>query len=299
MARRASRKKPARGTTARTRKPVDAGPEVTNKRVFTAKTADRHELYQLALQSPELGVHFLALAFEKVRRSKATHLREDFCGTALYAAYWLRRGKEYTAEGFDICPDTLAWGKACNFDPLGSDAKRAQLHLKDVREKSHKPPQVRTAQNFSYQVFKHREEMLAYLRSVREDLAPDGVFIMDIYGGPDSMMELTEVRQIDAGFTYVWEQASYKPGTADYRTHIHFRFADGSEMKRAFTYDWRLWTLPEMVDLLHEVGFEHVDQYWETTAKDGVSGNRVFKKSRQGKNWRAWITYLVAYRAFP
>jgi hypothetical protein len=137
--------------------------------------------------------------------------------------------------------------------------------------------------------------MRAYLQSVYDDLAQDGVFVMDIYGGPESMMKLTEVREVDAGFTYVWEQAKYVPATGDFMTHIHFDFEDGSRMKRAFTYDWRLWRLPEMVDLLREVGFERIDQYWEKAAK-GESGNRVYRKSNQGNNWAAWITYVAAFK---
>ena len=32
--------------------------------------------------------------------------------------------------------------------------------------------------------------------------------------------------------------------------HIHFKFPDGSKLKKAFTYEWRLWTAPEIRELL-------------------------------------------------
>jgi len=266
------------------------------KKVLTAKTADRHELYQLAVQSPDEDVKFLARVYKKVRKKSPKHFREDFCGTAVLSASWVKRGKAYSAEGFDICGDTIAWGLAHNFESLGDKAGRATLHVKDVREQSHKKPDVRAAQNFSYMVFKTREGMRDYLQSAYDDLAQDGVFVMDLYGGPESMEEMEEVRKIDEGFTYVWDQAVYWPATGDYKAHIHFRFKDGTEIKRAFSYEWRLWTLPELLDIMREVGFEHVDQYWEGTDEDGESGNGVYRMSRRGENCLAWVTYLVGYK---
>ena len=262
---------------------------------FTAKTADLHELYQYSVQSPEEDVAFLRRVYHKVRKKHAKHFREDFCGTALNSSEWVKKGPEFTAEGFDISAETIAWGIERNFEPLGDAASRCRLHVKDVREMSHKRPDVRAAQNFSYFCFKTREEQLAYFRSAKEDLAPDGVFVLDIYGGPDSMNEMEEVRDIEEGFTYVWDQHQYWPATGDYKAYIHFRFKDGTELKRAFKYEWRLWGLLEIRDLLQEAGFKTVDQYWEGTDDDGESGNGVFSKSKRGENCEAWVTYLVAY----
>ena len=75
--------------------------------------------------------------------------------------------------------------------------------------------------------------------------------------------------------------------------YIHFRFPDGSEMKRAFAYEWRLWTIPELTDILVDAGFKQVDCYWEGTAEDGESGNGIFRKSRRGENDLSWVAYLV------
>jgi len=263
---------------------------------FTARTADKHTLYQLAVQSPVEDVRFLARVYERVRGRRPRHLREDFCGTALLCAAWVRRGAEYSAEGFDISRATLDWGVRHNLSSLGAAAERVHLHAEDVRRPSRERPDVRCAQNFSYFVFKRRPELLEYFRSARRDLARGGVFVLDIYGGPDAMEEEEDVRKVEGeGFTYVWEQKRYVPATGDYEAHIHFRFPDGSEMRRAFSYDWRLWTLPEVKDVLVEAGFERVDSYWEGTAADGENGNGVFRRSETGENCPAWITYLVAY----
>lgn len=266
------------------------------KEVFTAKTADRHKLYQYAVQSPEEDVKFLSRVYKKKRGRMPLHFREDFCGTALLAANWVKRGKQYTAEGFDICPDTIGWGIENVYAPLGDAAARVELHVKDVRETSSRRPDVRAAQNFSYFVFKERADLLAYARAACEDLDREGVFVMDIYGGPDSMMEMTEEREIEEGFTYVWDQVEYWPATGDYRAHIHFEFEDGTKLRRAFSYDWRLWSLTEVRDVLLEAGFAEVESFWEGTAEDGESGNGIYRRSRRGENCEAWVTYLVAYK---
>jgi SAM-dependent methyltransferase len=268
----------------------------TAKRVFTRKGADRHELYQLSVQSPEEDCDFFARVYRTLRKKEARHFREDFCGTALNCSQWLRRHDDNTAEGFDIDPDPVGWGIDRNFAPLGEEARRCTLHLKDVREPSAKRPDVRTATNFSYWCFHERPTLLEYFRAAHRDLKKDGVFVLDTYGGPDSMQEMVEERKIAEGFTYVWDQVSYHPATGEYKAYIHFRFKDGTELKRAFRYDWRLWSLTEVVDLLREAGFSAVDSYWEGTAEDGESGNGIYRRSRRGENCEAWVTYIVAQR---
>lgn len=263
---------------------------------FTAKTADKHELYQLAVQSPEEDVKFLAKVYHKVRGKHALHLREDFCGTGLLAATWVDRGDKYSAEGFDIDTDVLAWGRERNVKPLGDAASRLTLHEADVREKGDRPADVRCAHNFSYSLFKTRSELLEYLRAAHADLAEDGIFSIDIHGGPESMEEMEEEREIDEGFDYIWQQKRYWPATGEYLCHIHFRFPDGTEMKKAFTYDWRLWTLPELVDVLYDAGFSQVDSYWEGTDSDGETGDGNFKRHAKGENCLSWITYVIAQK---
>ena len=95
------------------------------------------------------------------------------------------------------------------------------------------------------------------------------MFFLDAFGGPDASDLTKEKTKID-GFTYIWEQAEFEPVTRRILCHIHFKFPDGSKIKRAFTYDWRLWTLPELRELLIEAGFARVRVYWE--GDDGEGG---------------------------
>jgi hypothetical protein len=265
---------------------------------FTAATADRHELYQLAVQSPESDLAFLERVYRRRNRRSPRHLREDFCGTALLCATWVKRGGR-TAEGFDLDPEPLAWGAAHNLEPLGARAARVALHRKDVRARGERPADIRVAQNFSYWIFKERGELLRYFRRARTDLARGGIFAIDIYGGPEATEEIKDARRIEGGFTYVWDQARYLPGTGDYTCHIHFRFRDGSEMRRAFTYHWRFWTLTELRDLLREAGFSRVESWFEQSDEnDRIGrGNGRFALDPTGATCRdcsAWIAYLVA-----
>lgn len=265
-------------------------------RGLSAGTADRHELYQRSVNSPDSDVDFVTMTFETLRGRPLRRAREDFCGTAAFAAEFLSRHPENRVEGFDLDPEPCEWGKRHNFAPKGGDvAKRMTWHLADVRSPADTPPEATVAFNFSYWCFHSRSDLLGYFRSVHDDLADDGVFFIDLYGGPDALIEQEEIRDIDGAFDYVWDQRCWEPGTGAYRTAIHFRFKDGSEMTNAFEYDWRLWNLTELRDVLLEAGFAKADSYFEgTDPDDPEEGNGEFSLDPVGENCEAWLGYLVA-----
>jgi hypothetical protein len=112
------------------------------------------------------------------------------------------------------------------------------------------------------------------------------------FGGAESYTECKE-KTVHNGFTYIWEQASFDPLTADYVCYIHFKFADGSKLKRAFSYHWRLWTMPEIRELLDDAGFSTHHVYWQGTDDDGEASGEFFLAD-EGENDPAWIAYIVA-----
>ena len=264
---------------------------------YTARTADRFELYQIAVQSPESDLGFLSKVYRRWNGKAPVHLREDFCGTALLSATWAKRAGR-TAEGFDLDADTIAWGTAHNLAPLGAKAKNVELHLLDVRARGRRPADLRIAQNFSYWIFRERAELLEYFRRARAGLARGGLFAIDAYGGPDAINELEDRKPLEEVFTYVWDQESYLPGNGEYTCHIHFRFRDGSEMRRAFTYHWRFWNLPELADLLREAGFARVETWFEEGDDDsdghGIGTFVLDSSGSTARDCSAWIAYLVA-----
>lgn len=264
---------------------------------FTAKTADKYVLYQRAVQSAAQDVEFLFDTYSAIRNRRPKHFREDFCGTCLLSANWVKQGKKFTAESYDIDAEPLQWGLENNLSKLGEAASRVQQFQEDARNPSRQKPDVRCAQNFSYWIFKTRSEMLDYFKGVQQDLADKGVFVIDLHGGPESIQELEEETEMDdESFTYVWDQDSINPITGEATLHIHFRFPDGSEMTNAFTYDWRLWGLPELKDILVDAGFSQVDCYWEGTDEDGESGNGEFTISTEGEACLSYVAYLVAQK---
>lgn len=260
-----------------------------------AQQADRHALYELSVQNVEQEVEFLDETFHAHRGRRPVLLREDFCGTAQAACEWAAVNRRHRAIAVDIDPDVLAWGERQHLSRLKPGArKRVELRHADVRSVRTPPADIVCAFNFSYWYFKERRVLLDYFRSVRKALVADGLFFLDAFGGADAFTECKE-RTRHNGFTYIWEQESYDPISGDYVCHIHFKFEDGSWLKRAFSYRWRLWTMPEIRDLLEEAGFRAHHVYWQGTDDDGEPSGEFFPAD-EGENDPAWIAYLVAER---
>ena len=124
--------------------------------------------------------------------------------------------------------------------------------------------------------------MVEYFSSVRRALADDGIFFLDAYGGYDAHREMKDRHKFD-GFSYIWDQAVYHPVTGYMQCHIHFRFPDGSRMNKAFSYEWRLWSLPEIQELLYEAGFSNVTIYWQGADEETGEGDGVFEIETEGE----------------
>ena len=282
-----------RSTNPRSKKSPPKLQATRAKRIYTAKTADCHELYQLSVQAPEGEVEFMTRTFRKMYGRKPIEMREDFCGTALFCCTWVRGSPDRRATGVDICGDTLAWGRAHNLAPLGAAAERIELLQQDVRVATRRKFDVINAMNFSYWIFRTRDELRHYFSCVLKALGQEGLFFLDAYGGWEAQEPMVEPRKIDAGFTYLWEQASFDPIGHAIVNHIHFEFKDGSRLNKAFTYEWRFWSLPEIKELLREAGFSDVRVYWDTS--DEVDVERYRPRAR-AENRAGWIAYLVAVR---
>jgi hypothetical protein len=258
-----------------------------------ADRADIHDLYERSVQAVDVEAEFLQDTFRALRGRSPVTYREDFCGTAAAACEWVRSGAGRRAIGVDIDASVLDWGRRNRVARLSESARaRVKLLNADVRIVETDPVDLVGAFNFSYFCFKTRDEMRSYFARVHGSLNADGLFFLDAFGGPDAS-DLQKEKTKHDGFTYVWEQAQFEPVTSRIVCHIHFKFPDGSKIKRAFTYDWRLWTLPELRELLTEAGFSKVRVYWEGDDGEG-GGNGIFTEHATGEPDLAWIAYLVA-----
>ena len=264
---------------------------------LTAATADRHLLYQSSVQNPEFEVELAESFFEQRVGRPARTLREDFCGTALLCSHWVKSHPDRRAIGVDLDPAVLAWGRAHNIEPLGDDAERVTLLEQDVREPHSSKSDVLMALNYSYFCFQDRATLRGYFESVLEHLEDDGLFFLDLFGGWEAQQVLREPRK-QKGFRYIWHQAEYDPISAHFLGHIHFRFKDGTRMDEAFTYDWRLWTIPELRELLAEAGYGHVEVLWEEEDEEG-EGTGTFSPVETAGNDPGFNAYLLASRTTP
>ena len=259
-----------------------------------AETADRHVLYEDAVQSAESEIDFVDAEFQQLRKREARYLREDFCGTANVSCEWVQRRAENQAIGVDLDPDVLAWGRTHHLESLSPDAQaRVTLIEGDVMRVETSPQDMVLAMNFSYWVYKERQALRAYFRRIHGALTDDGVFFLDCFGGYDAFRELKESTK-HKGFTYVWDQAAYNPVNGHLQCHIHFKFNDGSRMKNAFSYDWRLWTIPEIREILGEAGFIRTGVYWQGWDDDEEEGSSEFELVETADADAGWICYIAA-----
>lgn len=262
---------------------------------YTAATADRHVLYELAVQNVDNEVEFLDATYRELRQRPPRSLREDFAGTAAAACAWVASAPDREAWAVDIDNDVLEWGREHNVGKLTeAQRERAALIHGDVLEVNTPLADIIIAFNFSFFIFQTRDKLRAYFEKARRNLKPDGLFFIDCFGGSEAHEEVEEETELE-GFTYVWDQDDYDPVSGRMQCYIHFDFPDGTRMRPAFSYEWRLWTLPELRELLFEAGFRKATVYWEGTDEDG-EGNDEFRPVERGEADPAWIAYVVAER---
>lgn len=264
------------------------------KRTLTARTADRHDLYQRSVQDADVDVALVDRVFRKENGRAPLSLREDFCGTALIAATWVKSHRKRTALGVDLDAATLEWGRRNNLLPLGEAAQRVRLVRRNVLDVTTPKVDAVCAYNFSYCVFHERGDLLRYFRAVRRSLVPEGCFLLDNHAGPDTLVPTEDDREMD-GFTYVWEQRPVDGLTHRGERRIHFRFPDGSELRDAFRYDWRIWSLVELRDVARDAGFRRTDVYLEHFDEEGEPTTGL-RRARRFEHEDSWTPYLVCWR---
>jgi SAM-dependent methyltransferase len=269
------------------------------KKAKAAESADKYVLYQRSVQAPDADIEFIdqVWAEHHTDGSKAATLREDFCGAYSMCCEWVKTRPENKAWGVDLDPEPIGWGTEHNLPKLNDEQRgRVKIIQGDVRDPRQTKVDVVAAQNFSFCIFKTRDELKRYFEVVREAINPGGLFVLDIFGGPESQGPAEDETDHD-DFIYVWDQKSYDAINNHIQCAIHFKFPDGSKVKNAFTYDWRLWTIAELKELLLEVGFARADAYWEGVDEDDPEeGNGEFTRQAEAANEDAWIAYVVGVR---
>jgi hypothetical protein len=132
---------------------------------------------------------------------------------------------------------------------------------------------------------------LAYFVNCRKSLRENGVLALDIFGGAGTQKRNLE-RTDNRSFVFWWEQKDFDPVTHRAACAIHFKPKGRRKAADVFTYDWRIWTIPEVRDLLKEAGFKRSHVYWE--GDDGRRGNGVFTRVEKGGIELVWIAMILA-----
>lgn len=267
---------------------------------------DRHLLYEAAVQSPEADLEFFDQVFRSVHGRGFTRFREDFCGTAALSTTYVKQSGTHRALCVDLDRPTLDWGTEHYLSTLTpAQRERIELRCADVRDVESPRSELTCALNFSYGVFKTRDELRKYFESARRGLEPGGVFVVDAFGGTEAMDEMEEDRDVDAGtsvaglempaFTYVWEQARFNIVDHHMACFIHFELDDGTRLDRAFHYEWRVWTLPELLELMREAGFADAGAYLEGWDEEEDDGDGLFERRDELDNQEGWVGYVVGF----
>ncbi|KAL2899468.1 Release factor glutamine methyltransferase [Bienertia sinuspersici] len=158
--------------------------------------------------------------------------------------------------------------------------------------------------NYSCCCLHKRKELVEYFKHALDALSKKGgIFVMDLYGGTSSEHELKLSRKFP-NFTYTWEQAEFDVIQRMTRISLHYQLnKPQKKIRNAFSYSWRLWSLPEIRDCLEEAGYRAI-HFWirEMPDTERNRSTRGFNTSRDDKyeevtsfqQQDAWNAYVVA-----
>lgn len=253
---------------------------------------DKYAYYRKAVQGPENDVVFLRDTYKELTGRRPTVLREDFCGTFSICCEWVKLDRQHRAVGVDLDPEPIDYGKIHYLPRLTAQQRdRVQILQRNVLDPDLIAADVICAMNFSHYIFKERSQLLAYFRNCHDTLNPAGVLIADCFGG-SRCFEANEEETEHDDFSYFWDQDCFDPVTNHAMFHIHFKPKGQRKIEKVFSYDWRMWSIPELREIMQDAGFRETHVYWEGTTKSG-EGDGVFTKTEAGEECEAWIAYVV------
>jgi len=261
-------------------------------------------LYEQAVQHPVAEATLLAKLARSARRGEpAERFREDFAGTAAIAAAWVRLAPEHQALGVERHGPTHRWSVRRHAELLEDRPGDLLLVEADVHAVASPKVDLVAALNFSVMELHDHAALVGYLRHARRSLRPGGVVVVDLFGGPGAMRASTQRREVEvdeAGpverFGYRWVQHGWEAATGRVRCWIDFDLPGGAERRRAFRYDWRLWSPADVVEAMRAAGLGEAtiwsDRY---DARAGVSDGR-YRPARQVGVREDFLAYVVGRR---
>lgn len=220
------------------------------------KHFDKHDLYELCVQNPEALIPLL----NAIHGDTPKILAEDFSGTAILSHQWIAQSESHHAFCTDL--DQEALQKHGDHPQI----KKQLINVNDATDQA----DILFVGNFSIGYHHTRAELVTYLKQAHARLKQtNGIFLCDTYGGENAYTLGGVHRPTPMGdgrlCRYTWEQRDADPLTGMVTDVIHFRIEHAGtiteEYDDAFTYHWRLWSVPELRDAMLEAGFTKVQCY--------------------------------------
>lgn len=261
----------------------------------------KYELYEASVQDSRAELSFFKRVYRNAFGKDPKVFREDFCSTFLNSVTWVKQAKDHVSYAVDRDEEPLEYGCKNHLAKLKPEQReRVMLFQKNVLDVKTPPADMITVSNFSICFLKERERLLEYLKSCHKALKSKGVMIMDMLGGeelPEETEDATKFELKDGTkATYFWEHAGFNPINSEAKFYIHYQIKGQKKMNRVFSYNWRMWSLPELKDLFLEAGFKGVDIYWEGDDPDSDEGNGVFHKAVKAQSCAIWVAYIVGVK---
>lgn len=293
----------------------------------------KHQLYELAVTNPLAMAGFLAAvhgAKPKSMREDFCGTAALARGWTLLANELNlpgsnQIGRGATSLGVDFDRSVLKQiPDVDGFRAVASDVLKCRVKV-----------DVIAATNFPVCYYHERSNLIRYLKHARACLNPRGILACDLFGGKDAFTPSTtrikvptlpsymNERRLNAKsskktsvrvasktksnrnwFWYEWNQRECHSLTGRVLCDINFELPPDSStnqsnkprrIERAFTYDWRLWSIPEMRDAMLEAGFRTVEIYNSLAA--GVdSDNTLYVLPMQDDEELSdpYVVYVVA-----
>lgn len=240
---------------------------------------DRHDCYELCVQSPNDLVPFL----RAVHGNAPEILREDFCGTAALSRHW---------AGPSIAIDSDA-AVITQARQRGAGPHVVMRCADCITASDVDPADIIFVGNFSIGYIRDRRTLVKYLASSRSRLRSGGVFVCDTYGGATAFkvggVERTHIAPDGTQVRYLWRQDHADPLTSRVRTSLHFRVIRDGEVVHdypdAFAYDWRLWSIAELNEAMVEAGFVASGVFQSVGIDDSGHPHPLCDPASMGDTW--------------
>lgn len=263
-------------------------------------TTDKHALYLASVQDPISDVGRISDIYFEIFDKEADLLREDFSGTFAISCCWVESHEDRKAIALDIDEEALNYGKTRYLKNMGSDEQSRVKVLKQNSISKTELVDMICTFNFSYCLLHTRSVLVDYLKKANESLNEEGMIIMDIFGGSDSEIPEVQERNIDnndqiAPFSFEFVREDFNPINRHANYHINFKYEEGTQVLKAFSYHFRMWSITELRDCLEEAGFSKTLVYWEDFDKEGF-GSGEFTQTEKELNSINWNAYVVGVK---